>query len=111
MSEDPGIIKPKSVRLSHSTKPESEDARSTPRWILPVGALIVGILVYALFAVVPTFVSTPEAVPIAAPATESAAPDRQSEEDELPPFQSLQREQARKEAQDELGRFVELDLT
>ncbi len=111
MSEDPGIIKPKAVRLSHSAEPQTERSTSRPGWLLPgLATLIVGVILYALFVIAPDLVSPVDAVPATIQPVGPEPPRHQPTEAELPPFQALQREQARQEAQDELGRFVELEL-
>lgn len=111
MSEDPGIIRPKTVPLSHSAKPQAEHPAATPRWLVPVGALVVGVLLYALFAVAPDFVTPVDVEPVTtSPTADPSVKGPAPAEEQLPPYQALQREQARQEAQDELGRFVELEL-
>ncbi len=115
MSEDFSEIRPKSVPLSHSaTATQSRPSRSTFDRIAgaAIAALILGLGV-VVFLIVPDLVKPPqpaapaqETVTPAAPQTPAAA----AKSDELPPFQMLLKQQARQKAQEELARFVELQL-
>ena len=112
MPDQPGLIKPKAVPLSHAgAKPESRRAGLPKLAILVFLAAAAG-LIAALFTLAPRWVApvaiTPEA-PVEA-ARQSPAARAVSPDSEPPPFQALRREQARREAQDELARFVELEL-
>jgi len=118
MTDDFGPIQPKQVPLtSRSDQPGSAPARSVSTTRLLV-VLLTGLSIVLLAAVfwwlpqriAPVSVNpadrpapaTPGAgAPTAAPQPEDAGP---------PPFEALQRQQARKKAQDELAAFVELQL-
>ncbi|MFP6836832.1 MAG: hypothetical protein VB948_12090 [Pseudomonadales bacterium] len=117
MSEDFSEIRPKSVPLSHSA-PAQPTAVSGPT---ATKRLVVGLVVALLsaigivvFWVVPDLVQPPT-LPArdASQATSTDAPGsapRPATDSELPPFQALQKQQARQQAQDELARFVERQI-
>lgn len=113
-------IRPKSVPLSHVDEPSDAPAARTPRKPLPwlqigAGALVLTLLALVFF-VVPDFIeppvvtthsATPPAPGTAAEPTEAPA---DADDETLPPFQALLREQTREKAQEELARFVELQM-
>ncbi len=113
-------IRPKSVPLSHVDTPSDATATPAPRKPLPWLQIGLGILIVALLAVVffvvpdfiePPVVTTHSATPSLPETTEQPANPAGSAEDEaLPPFQALLREQTREKAQEELARFVELQM-
>ena len=121
MSEEEfGQIRPRSVPLSH-VKPvvatqdkASASASSRLPWLLVIGlAVLAGLLV---FLIIPSLVNQPQQVisdvpdqpDIATPSAPvgSGAPAGE----QLPPFEALLREQAREAAQEQLARFVELQM-
>ncbi len=115
MSEDFGEIRPKSVPLTHSApEPQAASTRPSLRPLLIGGsALIVLAVAFVVFIVVPDLVQPPDLPdrPVTEDASAaSASPRPQADDDKLPPFQALLKEQARAKAQDELARFVELQL-
>ena len=113
MSDEFSPIRPKSVPLSHtlSETDRPSETRSVPR----LGAIVIALMFatgLGVFLVVPYWVERPDVdirdfEPVA-PSTEPSADIRR--EPVLPPFQTLQREQARASAQEELTQFVELQL-
>jgi tetratricopeptide (TPR) repeat protein len=121
MSDDFSPIRPKKVPLSHAASPSKSvtgRAASFITWGLGV-LLALGLLV-AVFVLVPAWLDSsaarqtagaPPARPTttANPAPVSAKPS-DGQADALPPFQELQRQQAREQAQRELARFVELQI-
>ena len=107
-------IRPKSVPLSHATPsvtpPADKPSLSiTLRWLAAGAILLASLLV--VFLVVPELIDPPQIESIALPVvpTPTAAP-AQPNADQLPPFEALMREQARENAQQELGAFVELQM-
>jgi tetratricopeptide (TPR) repeat protein len=122
MSDDFSAIRPKKVPLSHTaseTKSVTGRGASFITWGLGV-ILALGLLV-AVFVLVPAWLeSTSQRTAGAPSAAPPAAAQRQpgstqpsgaaAEPDALPPFQQLQRQQAREQAQQELARFVELQI-
>lgn len=127
MSDQFSPIRPKSVPLSHG-EPESR-GRAAPTasavtWAL-VALLAAGLLV-GVFYLLPAWLensrSASVSAPVSAPDVAGAGSDGEAgtaqttaaadeEDDEaLPPFQQLQRQQARESAQEELARFVELQI-
>lgn len=112
MPDQPDLIRPKAVPLSHAgAKPESRRAGLHKLAVLAFLAAAAG-LIAALFTLAPRWVA-PVAVAPEAPAEaarQSPAARTAPPASEPPPFQALRREQARREAQDELARFVELEL-
>ncbi len=115
MSEDFGEIRPKSVPLTHSA-PDSPSGSTRPS-LRPVAIGAAVVLVFAItfvvFVVVPDLVQPPTLSDM--PATGNAgtisdSPPPAAGDDKLPPFQALMKEQARVRAQEELARFVELQL-
>ena len=112
MPEQPDLIRPKAVPLSHAgPKPASRRAGPPKLAIFAFLAAAAG-LIAALFTLAPRWV-TPVAIAPEAPAEASRqapSPRTAPPDGEPPPFQALRREQARREAQDELARFVEMEL-
>lgn len=125
MSDDFSPIRPRQVPLSHAapdTPARSGRSASLITWALS-GALLLGVL-GAVFFLVPAWLESSGAArpTVAGPggvtgSAESVGNDRpsngnrQAEADQtLPPFQQLQREQARERAQAELAEFVELQI-
>lgn len=113
MSDDFSEIRPKSVPLSHSAPaPEATERPQAGRRI--TGALVVVIAVAVaiiVFWVVPDLVEPPRPTTSQPPPAESpGSPAPTRSKDDLPPFQALLKQQARERAQDELARFVELQL-
>ena len=114
-------IRPKSVPLSHVEpapgKPDQRQRNALP-WlqILLAGAVIVVLVL--VFLVVPDFIEPPVVTThTPAPASQtvqtgqdSEAPAAESTDDAPPPFQALLRAQTREKAQEELARFVELQM-
>ncbi|MEQ8861337.1 MAG: hypothetical protein RIC56_22045 [Pseudomonadales bacterium] len=120
MSDDFSPIRAKSVPLSHAAAdpaPPSGRGTSLLTWTLAL-ALIAGVLA-VVFYVVPAWLEAsgaarptvvePGADPAAPPAA-TGNPAGTTEDPALPPFQQLQRQQAREKAQAELARFVELQI-
>lgn len=110
MPEGSGLIQPKAVPLTHA----SQTASGAPQWrtwLLGVLIALAALLVALLFILAPSLVQ-PIKLPIPASPTatpEPAAPKPQRD-DRPPPFQTLRLEQARAQAQNQLARFVELEL-
>ena len=118
MSDQPDLIKPKAVRLSHtgSARPHRQgEWRKLLVYLFLAGAAA---LVVALFVLAPRFVTpvatengtgagTPLAGKANPPGNGTAAIPPPSGP---PPFEALRRQQARTEAQDALARFVELEI-
>lgn len=114
-------IRPKSVPLSHvDTTPEAASTQA-PRRALPWLQIGVGVLVVALLALVffvlPDFIEPPVVTTYSAspPTTDGSAQPADAtaggdQDETLPPFQALLREQTREKAQAELARFVELQM-
>lgn len=118
--EEISPIRPRSVPLSHVATPEETPALQTsPRGSLPwrtiAGAVAVVAILSLVFIVVPDFIEPPVVTTYtpAAPGTDSQAATTDptaAEDEQLPPFEALLREQTREKAQEELSRFVELQL-
>lgn len=119
--EEISPIRPKSVPLSHVDTPSDALTAGQPKRPLPwlqIGAVVLVLaLLSVVFFVVPDFIEPPvvttyDAVPpTASDSQEAAEPGAAAAEDEtLPPFQALLREQTREKAQEELARFVELQM-
>ncbi len=115
MSDQPGLIKPKAVRLSHAGAARRH--RQGLWGKLPVYLFLAAAaaLVIALFTLAPRFV-TPTATEdrdgpgTPAADTQAKPPAAVPKPAEPPPFQTLRRQQARAEAQEALARFVELEI-
>jgi tetratricopeptide (TPR) repeat protein len=119
MSDDFRPIRPKTVPLSHTAPPAASERRGVRpglTWIL-AAALAVGSLILA-FVLVPSWLEhrPPPAASVSSQAVERTADraDRRgtaAEPDQvLPPFQQLQRQQARERAQQALAAFVERQI-
>ncbi len=120
--EDFSPIRPKSVPLSHVEAPSDDSPTRAPKRPLPwlqIGAgLLVVTLLALVFFVVPDFIEPPvvtthSTTPPAATESEVAtdpAGSSAAEDEALPPFQALLRQQTREKAQEELARFVELQM-
>lgn len=126
MSDDFSRIRPKQVPLSHDTPEKAQVAgrgASLITWGLGI-ALAAGLLVLVFF-VVPAWLEAAarHAPPAAdtgagsvpAPAsgeqrTSTVAREADPEDGALPPYQHLQRQQAREKAQKQLAEFVELQI-
>ncbi|MCZ6617072.1 MAG: hypothetical protein O7E57_02985 [Gammaproteobacteria bacterium] len=114
MSDEFSPIRPKSVPLSHS-KPKS-DKREATRRVPRVATVVIGLLIatgLGVFLIVPNLVGEleldPDTFASVQPDDAPAAPGNRRDPD-LPPFETVQREQARTRAQEELAQFVELQL-
>lgn len=114
-------IRPKSVPLRHVDTPSDAEPQRAPRkplpWLQIGAAALVVTLLATVFFVVPDFIEPPvvtthdAAPPAGSDAQQAAETSAATDEDEaLPPFQALLREQTREKAQEELARFVELQM-
>ncbi|HEX7035986.1 MAG TPA: hypothetical protein VF210_09435 [Pseudomonadales bacterium] len=117
MSDQFSPIRPKQVPLSHAApEPRAVAGRGASLITWGLGILLAVGLVVLVFWVVPSWVDTATAPAPAVPAVTDAGPAPgataapEAEKPELPPFQALQREQAREQAQERLARFVELQI-
>ena len=115
MSDESGVIRPRTVPLSHAQgRAGGAKAAKSRRWPLLLAAAGAVATVAVLFTLVPRWIEPLETVPPTAAPSNGAPPTtavpRPAPDDQLPPFQALRREQARTEAGDELARFVELEL-
>lgn len=117
MNEDFSEIRPKSVPLSHSA-PAQRTGEPGPatfnRYVVGVLATLLLALGIVVFWVVPDLVQAPTLPPqvgsdATSTDTSNSAPPAATRS-ELPPFQALLEQQARQRAQDELARFVELQI-
>lgn len=115
MSDEFSPIRPKSVPLSH-TLPKT-DKRSKTRKVPRLATIVIGLMFAAglgVFLIVPNLVGKSEidkkAFLPSTPSVDASGTRVTTREPELPPFQTLQREQARARAQEELAQFVELQL-
>lgn len=124
MSDEFSPITPKRVPLSHSAPERPSVAgrgASAITWALGV-VLAAGLLV-AVFVLLPDWLERSRqsaaaepaenaSVPAQAPGPAADAPTPGSDDgaDALPPYQALEREQARERAQDQLAEFVELQM-
>ncbi len=121
MTDSFSSIKPKQVPLSHVEPVEAAVRAGGGRWLtIGLGALLAFGLLGIVFFVLPNWLEGRPATPsqtLSAPgagATTDAGsrPSASASEDpQLPPFQQLQREQARERAKEELSRFVELQIS
>ncbi len=118
LSDQGGLIKPKAVRLSHTESTRQRRPGAGRKLVIALFLSAAAALVIALFFVVPQFIApvTSDMQPSDAasgagggnaPRTSAPAVSRPTEP---PPFEALLREQARTEAQDQLARFVELEI-
>ena len=116
MSDDFGEIRPKTVPLTHSAsaRPHSaalSHAKNAARRLGLMAFVAIAVIgLGVVFFVVPDFVTPPETELAPAPNPQDPARGRPREDADLPPYQTLLRQQAREKAQDELARFVELQL-
>jgi tetratricopeptide (TPR) repeat protein len=132
MSDDFSAIRPKKVPLSHvDSEPQAVTGKATSVITWGLGVLLALALLIGVFVVVPAWLENArQQAPIAAgptptpaatdpgagasPAAAAAAPRQggtnAGPDTALPPFQELQRQQAREQAQKELARFVELQI-
>ncbi len=125
MSDDFSSIKPQPVALSHTATGGEDEAvshRSQVTWVL-AGLVGVGLLIVVFF-VLPQWLegtaaerSSADSAGADAPRVQQPGPSTGSrqarvevQDDQLPPYQALLREQTRTQAQEELARFVELQL-
>lgn len=112
--EEISPIRPRSVPLSHveaAAPARSPATRSLP-WIKVLAALAALALLAVVFLVVPGLVAPP-AVTIAPSGAGKPLPGDSgpsADSDRPPPFEALLREQTREKAQQELSRFVELQI-
>lgn len=116
MPDESGVIKPRAVPLSHTGReqPSGPTGLGGRRWLLLLVLAGAVVAVIGLFTVAPHWVEpleviAPAAAPSEATPSQNAAP-QPAQDDQLPPYQALRREQARTEAGGELARFVELEL-
>lgn len=122
MTDSFSSIKPKQVPLSH-VEPAAPAAHvDTGRWVtIGLGALLAFGLIGIVFFVLPSWLEGRPATPVQTAPAQTAgepsgavtAPDTSgsaTDDPQLPPFQQLQREQAREKAKEELSRFVELQI-
>ena len=118
MSDRTEPIKPRAVPLSHAgtvRQGRRIDSRRLFVYLFLAGA---GVVVFALFVLAPQFVQpvvtgkgeANSSAGDAAPTQATSRPPAAGRPAEPPPFEALLREQARTEAQDELARFVELEI-
>ena len=115
MPDDSGVIKPRAVPLSHTEGKAAGTAGPTSRrWLLLLVASGAVAAIAVLFTVVPSWVEPFEVVSPGPPSdTQSpppAAASQPAQDNPLPPFKALRKEQAQAEAGGELARFVELEL-
>jgi tetratricopeptide (TPR) repeat protein len=107
-------IRPKSVPLSHVEDQQQTRARPARRlpWTYLLAGAAVTLLLVLVFLVVPDLVTPPAATPQSPASTtiETPAVPARGDDEQLPPFEALLREQTREKAQKELSRFVELQL-
>ncbi len=119
MADDFSPIRPKSVPLSHGVEtPVAESGRGASLLTWGLALLLAAGLLGAVFFLVPAWLESrpaprPDVTRTAAPAAAAqpqAGRPSAAADDALPPFQQLQREQAREQAQEQLARFVELQI-
>ena len=120
MSDQPDLIKPKAVRLSHTGTAQIRRAGGRRKLLVSLFLAGAAALVVALFVVAPRFAppvpmdnGPRNETPAAAGGTavsSNAAPAAVAKNSGPPPFEALLRQQARAEAQDALARFVELEI-
>lgn len=121
MSDDFSRIRPKQVSLSHTASdPKTVTGKGASALTWGLGLLLAAGLLIAVFVLVPAWLeSTAAQRPSvsATPAQQPGTPGQptantaaNAEDDALPPFQQLQRQQAREQAQQELANFVELQI-
>ncbi|MDP6374584.1 MAG: hypothetical protein QF921_17575 [Pseudomonadales bacterium] len=104
------VIEPRRVPLSHRDEAIAQrPQRQQTRW-KPFAALLAAIvLTFLLFEYAPRLVVERHDSPV--DVTSAPVPaQRAGANDRLPPYQQLQREQARAQAQEQLAQFVELEL-
>ena len=123
MSDDFSPIRPKRVPLSHAAPADRPHVggRGASALTWSLGILLVTGALGAVFFLVPAWLESSGSLRPAVPATTAAdrpaaAPasaadaDNRGNDPALPPFQQMQREQAREKAQNELAEFVELQI-
>ena len=120
MSKQTEPIQPKTVPLSHTAAARRRRPIEWRRLLIPLVASAAVAVIFVLFALVPRLIApvptnsaTGEQTPLAGdsatvsgdqPGVAAKAPAKP------PPFEALRRQQARTEAQDQLARFVELEI-
>lgn len=115
MTDSFSPITPKSVPLSHAEPAPARPRRSGGRRLTLILATLLGAgLLAVVFFVVPSWLEGRPVTVSPATASPTAAVGETSPsepaDEQLPPFQQLQREQARTRAQEELSGFVELQI-
>jgi hypothetical protein len=121
MSDDFSPIRPRPVPLSHGAEaPPESGGRGVSALTWGLALVLAAGLLGAVFFLVPAWLeSRPAPRPDVArtPASDAAGARRDSDgpvaaeaDEALPPYQQLQREQAREQAQEQLARFVELQI-
>ncbi len=121
MSDDFSPIRPKQVPLSHGAEaPPVDTGRGASALTWGLALIIAAGLLGAVFFLVPAWLESrpapqPEVTritgqPAAGEPRPAASPRADAEDDALPPYQQLQRERAREQAQEQLARFVELQI-
>jgi tetratricopeptide (TPR) repeat protein len=126
MSDDFSAIRPKKVPLSHAdSEPQAVTGKAASFITWGLGVLLALGLLIAVFVLVPAWLESTRqqsASVVAAPSEQPSvgqppaggpgapAPVAATADPALPPFQELQRQQAREQAQKELARFVELQI-
>ena len=119
MSSQPDTITPKAVPLSHAGTAHGRGQRDSRKLIVALFLAFAVSAVIALFVWAPQFLAPEPMVDAADVGTPNASagndtansrPEANARPNTPPPFEALRREQARTEAQDELARFVELEI-
>ena len=117
MSDRDEPIRPRAVPLSHAGAVRRRRRFDSRRLLVYLFLTLAGALVFALFVLAPQYLAPVPAGNDGSPsaATETATPADErprasARPSEPPPFEALRLQQARTEAQDELARFVELEI-
>ena len=119
MSDRPEPIKPRAVPLSHAGTVRQSRRGDSRKLFVYLFLAVAGALVFALFGLAPQFVAPVPAgnedggkSPVAGENASRSGnrPQAVTKPTEPPPFEALRRQQARTEAQDDLARFVELEI-